>query len=210
MLPLSVRNKVALVLGLVVFFASVSGILLLLSSDKPYGHSTKWNTYDGSEISFSYPSQWKLNVCNEGGTDIILPGTIKGTFTQDGQPLELLGFAHTQCAGGSLQRVKKTQVKWECIKKTQGIRLANNTYLYVKSADYAKTGEQAEYVTISEDSCRSKYSTSLFTFRLYPLDGSIKSSDILEHGEPRVDASVFYGSQQYKDIKRFAESITLK
>ncbi|HEX9153314.1 MAG TPA: hypothetical protein VF809_00675 [Candidatus Saccharimonadales bacterium] len=191
---------------------TISAILaFLLFSNKGYPATSKWKTYSNSKLSFSYPSSWKFQPCNpKEGREITLPGTIDGTFETDHEPLIILGSFSGRCNESGLNpkiyTVKEISQSQEC-SVNRGDRLKNGLYMEVHGLDEFDVTS----IYVYQDRCATEYGDDIIDFDIYDEDNSVSAENILKYGgEPRVEKVDFLASQQYKDIKKFAESIVLK
>ncbi|HEX9153670.1 MAG TPA: hypothetical protein VF809_02515 [Candidatus Saccharimonadales bacterium] len=85
----------------------------------------------------------------------------------------------------------------------------------LKSSLYLQAGDRDDpYVTsvyVHQHHCMTVYGESIVKFQIHDPEKSTSATNVIKYaGQPRVEKANFLASQQYKDIKKFAESIVLK
>ncbi len=170
--------------------------------------SAAWETYSSNDISFQYPASWKFTPC-AGGKIFALPGTITGIYKTDNYPVNIQGNG-LSCINNQLTAesipindIRKCEPHERREVIGNGLALDLNSQLFDWDDDITRVGV---YV------CSSGEKKELLGFNFSdPHNDSVGGEDIIKYGgEPRVSKESFLASQQYQDIKQFAESIRLK
>jgi hypothetical protein len=205
------RGKKSVTLGLTAGLLVFSSYIVYGQYQSTYHSSDQWRTYIGN-IAFSYPSSWSIRGCGESGAFIELPGKIPGHF-KSVDKLDGLKISGSTGGNGCEPDNKITFdyfpsdefMTADCQKFNTGEKLSNDLFLDAK--EHSDFPGEVWLVTIKQDTCYYQ-NQSIISFSFDDPSIAPSGEKILQYGgEPRVNKQKFLDSPQYRDIRRFAESI---
>ncbi|HEX9153315.1 MAG TPA: hypothetical protein VF809_00680 [Candidatus Saccharimonadales bacterium] len=190
----------------------IVAVLVILAAGVILHEHRGVKTYSDKNISFQYPSSWKTDICKNSRLSFTIPGTIRGNYKTDDYPLIIEGGLQGYCEGDNLhinEMLSEKSSDKKCNSYNKGEELRNGLFI-----DMPRSLDSNEYVSsifIELNACYAKGDTILFAFDFDDPHSNVGGEQILKYGgEPSIKRLKFLASWQYKEIRKFAESIELK
>ncbi len=192
---------------------AVIGIVLAVNYNKNIYHTGTWKTYRGNVV-FEYPSSWKLSDCSNDQPFFELPGTVKGAEggpdrlkVYAGAPYKFEGDIPCSIDEKDLEDLEDPQKGENCPDYGWGVLLNDNNGLILSPHEEA---DKIYSLGVILHTCLREATSTVVSFEFSEPGKKEWLDDSYPKKGPAADREAFFASQQYKDIKRFAESIRLK
>ncbi|HTH72724.1 MAG TPA: hypothetical protein VL737_05180 [Candidatus Pristimantibacillus sp.] len=188
----------------------ILGVTLLFRGDGTnYPVTGQQKTYAAENATFKYPANWTINQCAPNQPLIQLPGTIAASYKgKKRYPLTIYGADAFNCIKGRPDRLdiypeNMTAGSNPCsiATSTKGEKLKNGLYLELQ-----EEGDYVVAIHIKQNSCYAPSDTVVLGFAF--TDPNAEEGDLAKYGLPSVKKQDLLASDQYKDIRTLAESIS--
>jgi hypothetical protein len=208
-------RKIPKIYQLIALLILVLGIAIIASKLAAHkADANSWKEYKSGNILFSAPLGWVVNTCGGDKPFANIPGTISGKYkNSESYQLSIVGATTGKCTpsnqyGMTVVPEKEVQTNDECVAKNTGEQLSNGLFLELHQPEGSDT--YTWVALVKQNHCYATQGQTMVEFSFDDPEEAIDTSKILKYGEPSVRTAELKNSQQYRDIKKFAESIQYK